>query len=152
MSTRIGSNSSSFAATTAARTAGPTIQPPSAEDLKGVKSASDLGSDFKLGVNTDSKLEDVMSSLAQLVGEKKAQGYGMTIESLGKSFKGRALEGIQKDMATWLKANPNASPEKVFEQASKVMMKQVLMQQTFKQTIDQMSSAAVNRMKDTFEG
>jgi len=40
----------------------------------------------------------------------------------------------------------------VFEQASKVMMKQVLMNQTFKQTIDQMASAAISRMRDTFEG
>lgn len=151
MSTRIGNNSS-FTAPSAARTAGPAIQPPSTEELKGVKSASDLGSDFKLDVNSDSELADVQSSLAQLVGEKKGQGYGMMVESLGKTFKGRALEGIQKDMAAWLKDNKNATPAQVFEQASKVMMKQVLMQQTFKQTIDQMTSTAISRMRDTFEG
>jgi hypothetical protein len=152
MTTRVG-NTSSFTATSAARTAatGPAIQPPSAEDLKGVKTASELGTDLKLGVTTDSKLEDVQAALGQLVGEKKGQAYGLMVEGLGKTFKGRALEGIQKDMSTWLKANPNATAAQVFEQASKVMMK-VLMQQTFKQTIDQMTSAALSRMKDTFEG
>jgi hypothetical protein len=152
MTAPIGSNRSSFAATSTARTASPSIQPPSAEELKGVKSGSELGTDLKLGVTTDSKLEDVQSALGQLVGEKKGQGYGMMIEGLGKAFKGRALEGIQKDMAAWLKDNKNATPAQVFEQASKVMMKQVLMNQTFKQTIDQMASAAVSRMRDTFEG
>ncbi|AKJ05843.1 hypothetical protein ATI61_110407 [Archangium gephyra] len=152
MSTRIGNNTSTFAATTAARTAGPTIKAPTAEELKGVKSGSELGTDLKLGVTTDSKLEDVQAALGQLVGKGKGDSYGMMIEGLGKAFKGRALEGIQKDMAAWLKDNKNATPAQVFEQASKVMMKQVLMNQTFKQTIDQMASAAVSRMKDTFEG
>ncbi|HYO72811.1 MAG TPA: hypothetical protein VEU33_42790 [Archangium sp.] len=151
MTAPIGNNRSSFAAPSTARTAGPTIQPPSAEDLKGVKSGSALGTAFKLGVTTDSKLEDVQAALGQLVGGAKGASYGMMIESLGKTFKGRALDGIQKDMAAWLKQNKNATPAQVFEQASKVMVKQVLMNQTFKQTIDQMASDAVNRMKDTFE-
>ena len=120
---------------------------------EGVKSAKDLlaGGSLNLGVNKDSTKEQVAVALKQLAGDKGVQ-YANTIESLGKAFKGRALEGIQKEMGEWLKANPNATAAQVFEQASKVMMKQVLMNQTFKQTIDQMASAAVSRMKDTFEG
>lgn len=143
----------SFGPTTAARTTGPSIPTPSAEDLKGSKSAKDLGTDYKLAsLAKDASAEDVEKALAELVGDKKGKGYAFTAECLGKSFKGRALEGIQKEMGQWLKANPNATQAQVFEQASKTMMKHVLMNQQFKQTIDQMASAAISRMRDTFEG
>jgi hypothetical protein len=151
---RVGSSPSTFTPATARTATGPNIQPPSAKDLEGVKSAKELGADFKLGVTKDSKSEDVVAALSQLVGGPKAQGYSSMMDAfLGNGpFKTRALDGIQKEMSAWLKANPNATPTQVFEQASKTMMTQVLMNKTFKETIDQMASAAVNRMKDTFEG
>lgn len=152
MTTRSIGSPSTFSTASTARTTGPTIAPPSAEELKGVKSAKELGANFKLSVNKDSKQEEVAKDLAQLVGAEKGKGYAAMIEMLGPTFKTRALEGIQKEVGEWAKANPNATPAQVFEQASKIMMKQVLMQQTFKQTIDQMTSAALSRMKDTFEG
>jgi hypothetical protein len=120
---------------------------------EGVKSSKDLlsGGSYNIGVNKDSTKEQVAASLLQLAGNKGIQ-YANTIEGLGKAFKGRALEGIQKEMGEWLKANPNATPEQVFAQSSKVMAKHTMVNMQFKQTIDQMASDAINRMKDTFEG
>lgn len=120
---------------------------------EGVKSSKDLlsGGSYNIGVNKDSTKEQVAASLLQLAGNKGIQ-YANTIEGLGKAFKGRALEGIQKEMGEWLKANPNASPDQVHAQATKTLYKHTMINQQFKQTIDQMASAAISRMKDTFEG
>ncbi|WP_375766679.1 hypothetical protein NR798_34045 [Archangium gephyra] len=120
---------------------------------EGVKSAKDLlaGGSLNLGVNKDSTKEQVAVALKQLAGDKGVQ-YANTIEGLGKAFKGRALEGVQKEMGEWLKANPNATPDQVHAQSTKTLYKHTMINQQFKQTIEQMASAAISRMKDTFEG
>ncbi len=138
-----------------ARTATAANTTPSASELtdQGVKTAKELtsGGSYNIGVNKDSDKTKVAEALVQIAGDKGAQ-YANTIEGLGKAFKGRALEGIQKEMGEWLKANPNATQTQVFEQATKTLYKHTMINQQFKQTIDQMASAAISRMKDTFEG
>lgn len=130
-----------------------TTEAPPNPVAEGVKSSKELlaGGSLNLGVNKDSTKEQVAVALKQLAGNKGVQ-YASTIEGLGKAFKGRALEGIQKEMGEWLKANPNATPDQVHAQATKTLYKHTMINQQFKSTIDQMASAAISRMKDTFEG
>lgn len=120
---------------------------------EGVKSAKDLlsGGNYNLGVKQDSSKDQVADALRKIAGEKGAQ-YAESIESLGKGFKGRALDGIQKDMNDWLKRNQNATPAQVAEQAAKTLYKHTMVGQQFKQTMMQMANDAISRMKDTFEG
>lgn len=120
---------------------------------EGVKPSKDLlsGGSYNIGVNKDSTKEQVAVALKQIAGDKGVQ-YANTIEGLGKAFKGRALEGVQKEMGEWLKANPNATPDQVHAQATKTLYKHTMINQQFKQTIEQMASAAISRMRDTFEG
>ncbi|MCY1076215.1 hypothetical protein [Archangium lansingense] len=137
-----------------ARTAS-TTQAPSTSELKdqGALTAKELlsGGSYNIGANKNSTKEQVAESLVKLLGDKGAQ-YAHTLESLGKDFKGRALEGVQKDMAAWLKDHPNANQSQIYEQANKTAYKHTMVNQMFKQTIEQMASAAISRMKDTFEG
>jgi hypothetical protein len=136
-----------------ARAATTPVEPPPNPVAEGVKSAKDLlaGGSYNIGVNKDSTPEQLASSLLQIAGNKGIQ-YADTIDKLGKAFKGRTLEGIQKEMGEWLKANQNATPDQVHAQATKTLYKHTFINQQFKQTIDQMASAAIDRMKDTFEG
>lgn len=147
MTTPIGR---SPAPSVAARTAAADAPNPSGE---GVKSSKDLlaGGSYNIGVNKDSTKEQVAVALKQIAGDKGVQ-YANTIEGLGKAFKGRTLEGVQKEMGEWLKANPNATPDQVHAQATKTLYKHTFINQQFKQTIEQMASAAISRMRDTFEG
>lgn len=147
-------NRSPVAPVTTARTAN-TTQTPSTSELKGqgALTAKELlsGGSYKIGVDKNSTDKQVAESLVKLLGDKGAQYAGM-IETLGKDFKGRALDGVQKDMAAWLKDHPTANQSQIYEQANKTLYKHTMINQQFKQTIEQMASDAISRMKDTFEG
>lgn len=120
---------------------------------QGVQSAKDLlaGGSYKIGVNGSSSKEEVAPALVKLAGDQGVW-YTQMAEGLGKTFKDRMLKGVESQMNTWLQANKNATPDQVAAQAKKILGTQLITQQSFKSTIDSMASAAIDRMKDAFEG
>jgi hypothetical protein len=123
-------------------------------DTSQMLSAKELtsGGGFKIGVNKDSKPEQLAEAFQRFSDNKSVVGYAQMASQLGKEFQGKMLDSVEKKMNKFLADKPNASKTEIAEFAKKTLLNDTVMYQTMKQTITQMANDAISRMKDTFEG